>query len=175
MGNPRGVKRDFLELERRRLKAIPLLEKGLSQAEIARRVGVHRQSVSRWAQQYETEGRQGLKRAGRAGRTPQLKAEDWKRIEAGLKRGPEAPGYATSLWTAARVADLVAQECGVTFSVRHVWWLLRQMGWSCQRPTKRALERDEAAIRRWKRERWPTLKKTLQHKARPSFSSTKAD
>lgn len=175
MGNPKGVKRDFVELERRRLKAIPLLEQGLSQGEIARRVGVHRQSVSRWARQYEVEGRPGLKRAGRAGRKPQLNEADWKRIEAGLKRGPEALGYSTSLWTAARVADLVEQQCGVKFSIRHVWWLLRQMGWSCQRPTPRALERNEAAIRRWKRERWPTLKKTLKNKAKPSFSSMKAD
>lgn len=114
LGNPRGVKRDFVELERRRLKAIPLFEKGLSQGEIARRLGVHRQSVSRWAQQYEAGGRTGLKRTGRAGRKPQLQPEDWKRIEAGLKRGPEALGYSTSLWTAARVVE---QECAVEFSI----------------------------------------------------------
>lgn len=169
------MKRNFLELERRRLKAIQLFEKGLRQGEIACRLGVHRQSVSRWAQQYEAQGRQGLKHPGRAGRIPRLSAEDWKRVEAGLKRGPEALGYSTSLWTAARVADLVKQECGIRFSIRHVWWLLRQMGWSGQRPTKRALERNEAAIRRWKRERWPTLKRTRKYKARPSSSSTKAD
>lgn len=167
MGNPRGVKRDFVRLERRRLKAIPLLEKGLSQGEIARRLGVHRQSVSRWARQFEDEGRRGLKRAGRAGRKPLLTVDDVKRIEAGLKRGPEALGYSTSLWTAARVTDLIEQECGVQFTIRHVWWLLRQMGWSCQRPASRALERNEAAIRRWKLKRWPILKKTLKSKAKP--------
>jgi putative transposase len=175
MGNPRGVKRDFAALERRRLHAARLLSQGVSQAEVARQVGTHRQSVGRWAQELEADGLSGLKRAGRAGRKPRLTAEHLARIEQALKRGPRAFGYATELWTARRVRDLIAEQWGVEFSPRHVWWLLGQMGWSCQRPTGRARERDEAAIRRWKRERWPALKKTPNDKAKPSSSSTKAD
>jgi transposase len=175
MGNPRGVKRDFVALERRRLRAARLLSQGVSQAEVARQVGAHRQSVSRWAQEVDTKGVQGLKRAGRAGRKPRLSQEQLGRIELALKRGPRSFGYATELWTARRVRDLIAQECAVKFSPRHVWWLLRQLGWSCQRPAGRARERDEAAIRRWKRQRWPELKKTPRNKAKPSSSSTKAD
>src|SRR5208337_5662970 len=114
----------------------------LSQAEVARQVGTHRQSVSRWARELEAKGRAGLKRAGRAGRKPRLDRDQAKRIERGLKRGPHAFGYATELWTAQRVRDVIVQECGVKFSPRHVGWLLGQMGWSCQRPAGRPRERD---------------------------------
>lgn len=175
MGNPRGVKRDFVALERRRLRAARMLAQGVSQAEAARQVGAHRQSVSRWAQELEAQGLSGLKRAARAGRKPRLTEEHLGRIEQALKRGPHAFGYATELWTARRVRDLIIQQCGVKFSTRHVWWLLGQMGWSCQHPAGRARERDEAAIRRWKRQRWPELKKTPKDKVKPSSLSAKAD
>jgi len=177
MGNTRGFKRDtecFKTLEQRRLKAARLLEQGVHQSEVARRVGVHRQSVSRWARQLEQAGRAGLKRAGRAGRKAKLSAADLKRIEQGLKQGPEALGYSTSLWTSQRVAHLIEQECGVRYTLTHVWRLLKQLGWSCQRPVGRALERNEEAIRRWKTRRWPALKKTLNSNTKPSSSSTKA-
>jgi transposase len=178
MGNARGFKRDadcFKTLEQRRLKAARLLQQGVHQSEVARRVGVHRQSVSRWARQLEEAGRAGLKRARRAGRKPKLTTTDLKRLEQGLKRGPEALGYATSLWTSQRVAHVIEQECGVRYTTTHVWRLLKQLGWSCQRPVGRALERDEEAIRRWKKRRWPELKKTPLGKTKPSSLSTKAD
>jgi transposase len=176
MGNPAGVKRDFKALERRRMQAARLLEKGYSEAEVARRVGAHRQSVNRWAKELTKGGRSALKRAGRAGRKPRLTPADLLRIEVGLKRGPEALGYGTSLWTAWRVAELIERECGVKFSAGHVWRILRdELGWTPQRPTGRALERNEKAIRAWKRKRWPELKKTPRSKAKPSSSSTRAD
>ena len=175
MGNPAGVRRDFDALEKRRMKAAKLLKQGLSESGVARRVGVHRQSVNRWSRQMAESGKSGLKKAGRAGRKPRLSRADLKKIESGLKRGPEALGYDTQLWTAWRVAHLIEEECGVRFHLGHVWRILRQLGWSCQRPTGRALERDEAAIRVWKQKRWPEIKKKPGTKAGPSSSSTKAD
>ncbi len=169
MGNPAGVRRDFVALEARRLRAARMLAKGMNQAEVARRVGVHRQSVSRWARQLERAGRSGLKRAGRAGRKPRLGPRDRERIAQALKRGPEPLGYGTNLWTAVRVARLIEQECGVQYHPGHVWKLLRQLGWSCQQPTGWALERDEAAIRRG-----PELKEKPKESGEPSFSSTQA-
>jgi transposase len=161
-------------MERRRFQAARLLEKGYPEAEVARRVGVHRQSVNRWAQHLAAGGRAALKHPGRAGRKPQLTATDRARVRAGLKRGPEALGYASPLWTGWRVADLIERTCGVRYSTGHVWRILRALGWSCQRPTGRALERDEPAIRRWVRVRWPEVKKTPNAKARRSSSRTKA-
>lgn len=170
MGNPRGVRRDFEALERRRLQAARLLRQGLSQAEVARQVGVHRQSVSRWAKQLAEGGKASLRKAGRAGRKPRLSAADLRRIERGLKRGPEALGYVTGLWTARRVTRLIEQECGVRYHPGHVWRILRDLGWSVQRPTGQALERDEQAIQRWKEKRWPVLKKTQRGKGESSSS-----
>src|SRR5215831_12861316 len=175
MGHPAGVKRDRVKLEQRRLKAGRLLQQGLSEAEVARRVGVHRQSVNRWARQLLVSGRTSLKFPGRAGRKPKLTAAQLRRIERGLLRGPEALGFDTKLWTAWRVGTLIEETCGVRYHPSHVWRLLKRLGWSCQRPTGRALERDEAAIRHWKRVRWPALKKRLQPKAKRSSSSTRAD
>ena len=159
MGNPAGVKRNFDVLEKRRIQAAKLLKKGIHEAEVARRVGVHRQSVNRWARQLSKSGMSGLKKAGRIGRKPRLTEADLDNIREALKRGPEALGYETGLWTAWRVADLIERECGVKYHSGHVWKVLKLLGWSCQRPTTRALERDENAIRRWKQKRWPELKK----------------
>src|SRR6266851_3214326 len=147
MGNAAGVRRDFEGLERRRMAAAELLKQGVSQSEAARRLGVHRQSVIRWARQLAQSGRVGLKQAGRAGRKPKLSARQLRKIERALKRGPEAFGYASGLWTAARVRELIDDQCGVRYHEAHVWRILRQLGWSCQRPTGRSLERDEEAIR----------------------------
>jgi transposase len=175
MGNPAGVRRDFQGLEQRRLRAARLLKKGVHQSEVARQVGAHRQSVSRWAQQLEAAGVSGLRKAGRAGRKPRLSEADLEKVEHGLKRGPEALGYETGLWTSWRVAHLIEQECGVGYHPSQAWRILRQLGWSCQRPTGRALERDEEKIRVWKQKRWPELKKRPKIKAERSSSSTKAD
>jgi transposase len=79
-------------------------------------------------------------------------------------------GYRNGLWTARRVAKLIEQECNVRYHPGHVWRILRDLGWTVQRPTGQALERDEQAIREWKEKRWPALKKTLRGKAKPSSS-----
>lgn len=172
MGNPAGVKRDFNALQRRRLKAARLLQQGCSEAEVARKVGVHRQSVNRWARQMAAGGRESLRKAPQPGRKPRLSQAERRRIVAGLKRGPEALGYETGLWTSWRVADLIERECGVRYSNVQVWRILRQLGWSCQRPVGRALERNEKAIRRWKQLRWPELKKTPKNRGAQSSLST---
>lgn len=135
------------------------MKAGLNDAEVARKLGVHRQSVGRWRKQMAEHGRAGLKKAGRAGRKSQLRQTDWRKIERRLKQGPETLGYDTGLWTLRRVAELIERECGVKYHPAHVWWLLGKMGWSCQRPSSRALERDDAAIEQWKKKRWPELKK----------------
>ena len=173
MGNPAGVRRDFAALERRRMEAARLLRQGLSQSEVARRVGVHRQSVNRWVGELEQSGVGGLRRAARAGRPSKLSAAQLRDIEQALKRGPEACGFATGLWTARRVRDLIEYRTGVRYHEDHVWRILRQLGWSCQRPVGRALERDEAAIRNWKKYRWPQIKKKRSGSGAPLSSSTR--
>ena len=162
MGNPKGVRRDFKALERRRLRAARLLDQGLSESEVARRVKVSHTSVNRWAGVRAKQGGEGLKQAGRAGRKPRLSAEDLKRLEQGLLKGPEAQGYEMPLWTLWRVGHLIEKEFGVRYHNGHVWKILRQLKWSCQRPVGRARERHEQAIQHWKRVEWPGIKKKPQ-------------
>jgi transposase len=105
-------------------------------------------------------GRDGLRGAGRAGRRPKLAAEQLDQIEAALAKGPQANGYATDLWTLPRVAEVIEHLSGVTYHPAHVWHLLReQLGWTWQRPARRAVERNDEAIGRWVKHRWPALKK----------------
>jgi len=175
MGNPAGVRRDFDALEKRRFTAIRLFKRGLKQSEVARRVKVVRQTVSRWVMQFRRSGRAALKQAGRAGRKPRLNAEDRKRLEKLLLRGPEALGYETPLWTCPRVAHLIEQEFHIRYHEGHVWKLLVWLGWSPQRPTGRARERNEEEIRNWRKKRWPAIKKKPAKRAVRSFSSTRAE
>src|SRR5437868_10194441 len=117
MGNPAGVKRDFEALEKRRMQAICLLEKNdLNQSEVARRLHVCRQTVSRWADEFKAGGKPALKKAGRAGRKPQLSQAERARLEELLVKGPERLGYETPLWTCARVAHLIqtSSESSIT-------------------------------------------------------------
>src|SRR5271163_4421824 len=115
MGNPAGVRRDFAALEERRMEAARLLKEGLSQSEVARVVGVHRQSVSRWARELEQSGMRGLRKAKHTGRRAKLSPAQLRGIEHALKRGPEAFGFATRLWTARRVRDLIEYRTGVRY------------------------------------------------------------
>jgi len=157
------------------MEAARLLREGLSQSEVARRVGVHRQSVSRWARELEQQGLRGLRKAKRTGRPPKLSAAQLRELERALKGGPEAFGFTSGLWTASRVRNLIEYRTGVRYHEAHVWRILRRLNWSCQRPVGRALERDEEAIRNWKKYRWPQIKKKRSARAEPSSSSTRVD
>ncbi len=159
MGNPRGVRRDFDALEKRRLEAVRLVvEEGLSQSEAARRVKAAQQSVSRWVSEHGERGATGLRQAGRAGRKPLLHATQLERLEQMLLQGPEAHDFPTPLWTCPRVARLIADEFGVRYHEGHVWKILRTLNWSSQRPVGQARERNEEAIRNWQRKTWPATK-----------------
>jgi len=174
MGNPKGIKRDFEQLEQRRLTAARLFDRGLSQSEVSRELGVHRQSVNRWFAAWEGGGIKALKQAGRAGRKPRLAPRQLGQVESALKQGPQAHGFATALWTTARVAQVIGQLTGVRYHPDHVCRILAKLRWSCQRPVGRALERDEKKIEHWKKQRWPAIKKKPLAKAAPSSSLMKA-
>ena len=168
-------RRDFIGLEKRRMRAIGLLESGHSQSEIAGRLEVSRQSVHRWAKSWRQNGADALRRAGRAGRKPRLEPDQVERLRQILLSGPQAAGLSTPLWTLARVAAVIRKEFGVHYHVATVFRLLsKQLGWSCQRPTGQARERNEEAITRWKEVDWPRIKKKPAPRVGPSSSSMKA-
>jgi transposase len=167
-------RREIPALEARRFKAARLFARGASQATVVTTFGVSRQTAHHWYQTWKQEGRAGLKAAGRLGRRPRLDHQQLARVDTALREGPRAHGFPTDLWTLPRVAELIKRLTGVRYHPGHVWYLLRKLQWSLQRPARRALERDAAATRRWVARRWPALKKTPAGSAPGSSSRTKA-
>jgi transposase len=165
--------RDHGAMEQRRRRAAKLFEEGVSPAEVGRRVGVSKQAAHSWKQAWESGGLQALASKGAAGPKARLSARHIERLRAALVAGPAKQGYRTDLWTCGRVGLLIRELTGVKYHPGHVWKLLGALGFSCQRPTRRAVERDERAIRRWKRMEWPAIKKKPGANAAPSSSSTK--
>jgi transposase len=163
-----------IRLQRRRLRAGQLLLGGVTQAEVARRVRVTRTTVSVWNEQLNAGGLQSLRRRPR-GRPPGLDATQRRALFGRLKGGALAHGFATELWTLPRVGQLIERQFGRAYSESQVWRILMALGFSCQRPSGRALERNESAIRKWKQQRRPALKKTRRNKAGSSSSSTSRD
>lgn len=136
-----------------------MFERGATAAEVARAVGVTPQSAGRWRARWERGGPGGLRSTGRRGRKSRLNERQLAAIERALLKGARAHGFGTDLWTLDRVAEVIQNVTGVRFHRGHVWKVLRALGWSLQRPARRATERDQAAIERWKKDRWPKAKK----------------
>jgi len=153
-------RRDLAALERRRMRAADLFERGVIPAEVGRQLGVSHQIVSDWRAAWRRSGRDGLRGAGRTGRLPKLSREQLPHIEEALIKGAEAHGYPNELWTLQRGAEVIKRMTGVDYHPARVWHLLREgLGWSWQRPARRAIERDDEAIQRWVQRGWPALKK----------------
>ena len=146
-------------LEVRRRIAGKLLQEGKGVREVARLVGASPSSVSRWKQVLEREGMEGLKARPHPGRSSKLTPQQKQALAGILRAGAQAAGFPTDLWTLARVAQVIERHFGVRYHPGHVWRILREMGWSPQKPERRARERDEEAIRRWREEEWVRVKK----------------
>lgn len=146
-------------LEQRRLRAIRLLKAGESYRNVASIVGASLSSVVRWQQSYRSNGKKGLCVKPSPGRTPLLEERQRRRLSELLLRGPMEVGYETNLWTLRRIAEVIHREFGVRYTIPNVWRLMRDMGWTCQKPTKRDRERNEKAIQYWKQHVWPRIKK----------------
>jgi len=155
----RGIKR-LQALRSRRQKAIGLFDQGERQAAVAAALKVSRQSVSRWYRDWLNDDTDALQGAARAGRRRRLSQDQVALIQKELLEGAAAHGYPSDLWTLPRVAQVIEAVTAVHYHPGHVWRVLRQMGWSLQRPTLRAKERDEQKIRQWKRRTWAKVKKT---------------
>ena len=140
-----------------------------------RALGVSRQTASRWAEQWRNGGASALRGAGRAGRKPKVTAGQLAALAKALKAGPRAHGLPSSLWTLPRMALLLERQCGIKYHPGHVWRLLQRLGWSLQRPARRAKEQKPAAVRAWTERTWPALKKRRGGNAAGSSSSTRAE
>ena len=147
------------ELERRRRRAMALLDQGMKAAAVARAVGTSRASVTRWRQAVEAGGPKAIEAKPHPGGTSRLTSGQRKCLVRMLLQGPRRHGYGTELWTLGWVAELIAVTFGVAYHPSAVWHILRSLGWSCQKPERRARERDEQAVATWRRQDWPRIKK----------------
>ncbi len=148
-------------LEDRRRRALALLDEGFSLNAVGRRIECNPSSVMRWRDARRQGGDSALQVRFSPGRPLKLAAAQRKRLVRLLLKGPMAAGYRTNLWTTARIAKLVESQFGVSYHPDHIGRLMHSQGWTPQNPERRALERDEEEIERWKQENWPRIKKTL--------------
>jgi transposase len=146
-------------LEQRRLLAIRLLETGNSYRSVADQIQSSLSSVVRWHQSYRKEGKKGLHSTPNTGRPPLLSPKQKEKLLQILIRGPLAAGYPTDLWTLQRIGKVIEKQFAIRYSLANCWKLMTALGWSCQKPAKRARERNEAGIAHWKRWVWPHIKK----------------
>lgn len=149
------------QLEARRCQAVTMLRKKLSYREVARKLKVSLSSVIRWSQIHRKNGMSGLKKRVRWGRPSHLTSGQREDLRSRLLKGAVAAGHITELWTLKRIGKLVEGRYGVRYTSVGVWKLLREgLEWSCQKPEKRALQRDEEKIQQWKMRVWPHIKKS---------------
>ena len=148
-------------LESRRRRALALVKQGLSLNAVARRLGCAPSSVMRWVDRHRRHGEAGVKVRSAPGRPRLLNPRQEAKLLTQLLRGALAHGYSTDLWTTRRIAEVIERLFSVRFHRAHVGRLLARNDWSPQKPERRARERDEEAIARWKRTRWPRVKKGL--------------
>lgn len=168
-----ATKRDLEAIEARRLEGLRLLKRKVPQSEVARAVGVTRQTVHIWKRRLqEARGAVGKLGAKALGRPTKLSQQQREGLRAILLTGALQAGFPTELWTLRRVRAVIAERFGVKYGTSGCWSLLREMGFSPQKPEKRATQRNEEAIAQWKRKTWPALKKSPKPRVERSSSST---
>ena len=159
----------------RRRVAVEFLGKGMSTADVALVMGVCLSSVKRWKKAFRLGGAAALEPKTHPGRPAKLTSLQRERLRQLLVAGPRAAGFLTELWTCARVAELVRREFDVSYHPDHLGRILHDLGFSPQKPQRRAAERNEEAIERWRSHDWPRIKKRPGDDARRlSFSTNPA-
>lgn len=148
------------EAAKKRLKAGRMLLAGKGCAEVALAVGVARQTVYTWKRLLDGGGIDALREVPERGRPAQLDEQQLAAVRAALLQSPTSQGFGTELWTLRRVGAVIERMHGVRFGQTQVWRILGSLGFSPQKPEKRAIERNDDAVRSWKRSTWPALKKS---------------
>src|SRR5271166_2722252 len=152
--------------EWRRMRAWLLIQAGWNQRQIAVVLGVREGTVSRWLARARRDGPRALLAHPVPGRPPKLEPEQTRLIPDFLGHGAEAYGFRGEVWTCARVAQVIEEEFGVSYSKSQVSRILKGLGWTPQIPITRAIQRDEEAIEQWRVEVWPELKKRARRERR---------
>jgi len=149
-----------------RLHGIALSLEGHTPPEIARLLKVHRSTVPLWIEQFNYHGEQGLFEGLRSGRPARLDFQQRETLCDILDSGPVAYGLETGVWTSPLIAQIIREEFGQDYHPGHIRKLLRQLGYSVQRPTTRLVQASLRQKRQWVRGTYPNLKKTPKSKGR---------
>jgi transposase len=153
MSRPLGT---AAELERRRRRAVQLVDNGESPSTVARILGVHETTIHRWRRLARTDA--GLNARPHPGPTPRLSDTQLLQLEALLLQGAEYHGWPNQLWTADRVAALVQRHFGITYHAEHLRKVLRdRLDWTSQKPQLRAREHNDKEVERWKADEFPRI------------------
>ena len=148
------------ELEKRRRKAVgAVINEKMSAESVARQYQVRVRTLYRWLAAYRKLGDKGIQAKPAPGAPRKLTDKDLKLLEKKILKGAKAAGFANDLWTCARIAELIKRDFGVEYHFNHVGKILARMGWSPQRPEKRAIERDDRRIKGWVKTEFPRIKK----------------
>ncbi len=166
------VKKRLDEATRKRVCAGRLLKKGTKPAQVAHAVGVARQTVYTWKSVLESGGIDALRAMPSPGRPARLDDSQLKDLRRALLHKPTEFGFETELWTLKRVGVLVQRRYGVKFGLTNIWLILGALGFSPQKPERRAIERDEEAVRHWRLHTWAALEKKPGARGAKSSSST---
>lgn len=148
--------------------AVALYRQGLSTREVAEQIGCAPASVSRWNDAFERYGPVGLAAKPQSGGRSRLSTRELERLVRILLKGARAYGFSTELWTLRRVQHVIEQEYATSYHVGHLWRVLRELGFSAQKPARRAREQDEAAVQAFRERDWPAIKKKPRKRAAAS-------
>jgi transposase len=155
------------QMEERRLEGGRLLKAAkLTQAEIARQVGVSRATISAWAKKVEAEGIRGLRKRTAKGGTSKLTKEQRQRVKRLLDRGALANGFSTDRWTLERVRQLIQREFKVSYHPNYLNRWLRSLGFSPQQPVPQAIEQEKELVEAWLEQDWSRIKKVAAARRR---------
>jgi transposase len=152
--------------EGRRIRAYELKQAGWKQKDIAAALGVSNGAVSQWMRRAQGTGAEGLRRHPARGASSKLSAMQLEQLPALLAQGAEAYGFRGNVWTYERIRYVIQQEFGVSYHADHMNFILKKIGWTRQKPRKRAAQRDESAIAEWKAD-WSQVEKKPQRKGEP--------
>jgi transposase len=144
----------------RRNIAVDMHEQGHKSPAIAAALGVSPRSVQQWIALSRREGREALASKKPTGRKARLNEQQKARLRELLVLTPQQQGFeGRHLWTQQLIADLILREFAVRYHHDRICRILKQIGFSHQKPARRAKERDELKIQAWRQETWPALLK----------------
>jgi transposase len=158
------------KLEKRRLQAGAMFAKGKRQADVVKKLGVSAEAAHKWHSTWKKKGLKGLKSKGTPGPERKLTPAKLKKVEKAILKGPNTHGYATDMWTLARIGAVIKKTTGVEHGSTHIWRTMKAIGWTNQKPKTRPAERNEEAIHHWKQYTLREIKKKPKNSMHASHS-----